>query len=107
MKEYCIIDQTEHDHHRWKGHYNIESKKMEYVCGEYFVSAPIEFVPQNVKEDRERYAVDILQPHRDGKPSLEFIRAYPKQAKKMFTKEEMSKAKPVWKDTKGLEKLQK
>ncbi|SRR5258708_1915207 len=51
-------------------------------------------------EDRRVHAKDILQPHRYGEPSREFIEAYPKESKRYFTPEERKKAKYVWKDLK-------
>lgn len=64
--------------------------------GCYKVSMP-EFIPDRIKDERRKYAKDTLQPHREGVPSREFIKEYPNQAKKMFTKKEIKNAKNVWK----------
>jgi len=75
-------------------------------CGDTFVTrvstAPLDMRPEAMKEESVRYAKDTLQPFRQGEPSREFIEAYPEQSKKLFTKEEIKKAKNVWTDVKGL-----
>jgi hypothetical protein len=55
-----------------------------------------EFVPDRIKHDRQKFAKDLLQPWRAGEPSREFINAYPEKAKKMFTNQELRRAKYVW-----------
>ena len=97
MKEYCLKHKKTHDYHSWK------CTKDGWSCTDS-VHYP-EFVPQRVKDDRIKYASDIVQPFRDNKPSKEFINAHPKQAKKMFTDKQINEAKPVWKDVKGLERF--
>lgn len=39
--------------------------------------------------DREDHQKDMLQPWVNGKPNTEFIRAYPDQAKEMYTEKEL------------------
>jgi len=69
-----------------------------------------EFFNQNmgdrIREDREKHAIDIIQPWRGGQASKEFIKAYPHEAKKMFTEKERKAAKNVWRDLKGLRRYQ-
>lgn len=52
-------------------------------------------------EQRRAFRNDIVQPTRDGEPSKEFIDTYPKVAEKMFSKDQIKKAKPVWKGVDG------
>ena len=40
------------------------------------LKASIEFTSDSIKEDRKKYAKDILQPFRDGELSKEYIEAY-------------------------------
>ncbi len=61
-------------------------------------SNQIEFTSQEIKEGRKQNFKSTLQPWRDGQPSLEYARAYPEQAKKMFNKYKKSEIKEVWKD---------
>lgn len=41
---------------------------------------------------RKEFAREIIQPHVDGKPNPEFIRAYPKYSKKYWNQEQIDKA---------------
>lgn len=58
----------------------------------------LDLVPDEIKESRKKYAKDILQPHREGYASREYIEAYPDRAKDIFTDKERRTAKNVWKD---------
>lgn len=42
--------------------------------------------------DIEEHEADIIQPNSGGRPSAEFIHLYPKQAKLMFTPDEIDQA---------------
>jgi len=55
--------------------------------------------------ERAKYAKHTLQPRRGGDPSLEYIQAYPEQAKKEFTPQEIKGAKPVWSDLPGVKSI--
>lgn len=44
----------------------------------------------NIDEQRRVHAVDILQPHVNGKPSGAYIRQYPEEASKMFTADQIN-----------------
>ena len=75
-----------------------DTKIEGWICGEHFVdTGNPEFIPDRIKEDRKKYAKDMLQPWRQGEPSKEFIEAFPSQAKKTFTATQIKKAKNVWK----------
>lgn len=69
-----------------------------------------EFTTNQIKEDRLTYANDMLQSHRGGELSREFLEAHPNRAKQMIrdgaiTKEEVKKSKYVWhKDVPGVTK---
>lgn len=61
----------------------------------------IEFTPNRIKEDRKTYFNDILQPHRMGQLSKEWLDVYGKELalKKGYSKSEIKHAKNVWKGT--------
>lgn len=52
-------------------------------------STRVDFRIRRQQEDHRR---DILQPYANGKPSREFIKAYPDKAKNYFTPEQITKA---------------
>jgi len=71
-----------------------------------------EFVSQEIKNDRVTFASDMLQSHRGGNLSKEWIEAYPERTKALvkqgiITKQEVKKAKNVWGEVKGWEKGKK
>ena len=51
-----------------------------------------EFTSEQIKEDRKRYKVDLIQPYHGGEPNREFVKHYPKQSQEMFTKQELKVA---------------
>lgn len=61
------------------------------------VRPPLEFVPESMKEERKKYAKDILQPFRGGELSKEYLDAWG-SSKLNVTPEEVRKAKPTWSD---------
>ena len=94
---YCQGCQKEHKDYSW--HYKI---KEGWFCTSFYKPKPLpEFIPNRIKEDRAKHAKDIIQPHRKGEPSKEFITQYPEKAKTIFTPKEITKAKNVWSDLKG------
>jgi hypothetical protein len=104
MTTFCTACNKEHEDVGWRfTSYTIEQDGQEIKKSGWFcetssgrkVSYP-EFVPNRIKEDRKKYAKDLIQPFRDGVMSQEFIDAYPQQAKK-YPKDLVSKAKNVWK----------
>ena len=70
-------------------------------------TSPLEFIPQRMKDDRQKYQKSTLQPFRDGVLSSEFVQTYGTSSLNV-TKEDVRKSKPVWKDTlkSGWEKSQ-
>lgn len=44
----------------------------------------IEMIPESMRQERYKYKKDIVQPYREGEPSLEYAEAYPEKAAKMF-----------------------
>jgi hypothetical protein len=57
-----------------------------------------EFTSAEIKEQRKAHGRDIVQPHRKGKLSKEFVDAYGADAakKRGFSDKEINHAKPVW-----------
>ena len=73
-------------------------------CGYSNLKWP-EFTSTIIKTQRQTYAKDLIQPFRDGEPSREFIKQYPKKAEKMFSPEQRKKAKNTWQDVKEIKRL--
>ncbi len=92
MKSYCGGCSKIHEDTNWK----LQEGKFGWFCSLWFKPTQKEWVPQRVKDERKQFASDIVQPWRSGEPSLEFISAHPKQAKKLFTPKEIKKARRVW-----------
>ena len=108
-KMFCVGCQKEVESFAWKyKSYETKNgkKKDGWFCEKHFKATYHEWVPEYIKKDRVEYAKDIVQPFRSGEPSGEFAKIYPKKAKKIFTPKELSRAKPVWRDLKGLGKWQ-
>lgn len=107
---YCYKHNEEHVASGWRGKPYRTEKGIEirHICDEK-ISYP-EFVPQKFHEERVEYANDMLQSHRGGELSKEFIEAHPKRAEQMLkdgaiTKEEIKNSKYVWRgDVKGVTK---
>ena len=104
MKSFnCIIHNTTHTseggwtYREW----DMESGKI-YGWGCSDISYP-EFTTENIKEERKKYAPDMVQRFREGSLSREFVELYPDQARGMvkegiITKEQVKKSKYVWKE---------
>jgi hypothetical protein len=60
----------------------------------------IEFVSEQIKEQRKIFAKDILQPHRKGQLSKEYVETYGAKAAvdRGFSAKEIQNAKYVWGD---------
>jgi len=99
MIAFCSVCQKEVEHHNWKN--RIVRGKSIFVCGEHFKSSYPELIPKRTKAERKRFFKDTLQPYRQGELSKEYVDAYPNKAKEMATKEEISKAKDIWKGEPG------
>ena len=99
--DYCIYCKTKHTAFAWK---NLGEG---WFCDEYFNPVNSEFIPQRMKDDRQKYQKSTLQPFRDGTLSSEFVQTYGTSSLNV-TKEDVRKSKPVWKDTlkSGWEKSQ-
>jgi hypothetical protein len=106
---FCVIHQKHHSNEggwRYREWETEAGRVMGWGCAN--VSYP-EFIPQRVKDERVEYANDMLQSHRGGELSREYVEAYPERTKAMIkdgaiTKEEVKKAKYVWKEVKGVKK---
>jgi len=71
-------------------------------CLGYKIKGHNDWVPQRIKDDRQKFKRDLIQPYREGEFSKEFKEAYPSQAKEMLksgtiTKDQYKGAKEVWK----------
>ena len=101
MKNYCFGCKKEHDDFAWK---YADGK---WICSKYFKpSGPLEMVPGRIVEDREKYFNSTLQPYRQGELSKEYIEAHGTKGIDV-SREEVKKAKYVWKDLKGWENRSK
>ena len=56
---------------------------------------PLEFVTESIKEERKRFAKDIIQPFRAGELSKEYVDKWGTKHLKV-TPEEVKKAKNTW-----------
>lgn len=100
MISFCVGHHKKHEHFSWKFQdYDIDGQhKTGWFCGDFFKPTSKEWVPQRIKDDRNKYFKDLIQPWREGKPSREFIDTYPEKSKTMFTEKEKKTAKNVWRD---------
>jgi len=88
MYEMCVDCNRSHNSFAWKydsNGWHCQQKSKKY-----------EFTTEQIKQDRKKYAKDLLQPWRSGEASKEFIDAYPVQSKKYFTSKEIKGARDVW-----------
>lgn len=105
MLEYCAGCKKKHNSPNWKAFFL--DGNLVYVCSKFYKPSRVEHIPQRIKEERKKYVKSMLQPWRSGEASAEFIEAYPKQSKKMFTTKERIKAKNVWDDTPNIKNWRK
>ncbi len=56
---------------------------------------PVEFTSEEIKNDRIKYADDIIQPFRQGELSQEYVEKHGTKGLKV-TEEEVKKVKKVW-----------
>lgn len=107
MIRFCSTCKKKHDIDDWYPimTYGIREpsayhcKKFLEIRPEQKLRATTEHIPDSMKEDRRANEKSMIQPWREGEVSAEYIKAYPEQAKKMFTEKERMRAKDVWKDT--------
>lgn len=97
MREPCVLCHRLHDSQNWKyaQYESVDGMRYGWFCEKWFKPSSIEFIPDRIKEDRKSHAKSMLQPWRGGVASSEYIKAF---GTKNFTKEEVRKAKPVWKE---------
>ena len=70
-------------------------------CLGYKLKMYNDWVPQRIKDERQKYKKDLIQPYREGEFSKEFKEAYPSQTAGMIkegviTKKQAKEAKNVW-----------
>lgn len=101
MKQFCYVCNEEVDDWAW----NYAGGK--WICSAHFQpSAPSEMVTGEIAQQREEYFNSTLQPYRQGELSKEYIEAHGTKGLNV-TKEEVKKAKYVWKDLKGFNNRKK
>ena len=91
----CAGCKEEHEDMNWK-HTELEfedGKREGWFCSKYFKPSSHEWVPDRLKQDRKKYATDMIQPYRGGEPNKEFIKHYPRESKRYFTKKQIKKSK--------------
>ena len=96
MRVKCSFCNKTHNDRTWRTYF--QDGKLVYLCSLSFKPTKEEFIPEYIKEERKENVRGMLQPWREGEASAEFIEAYPKQSKHMFTERERITAKEVWKD---------
>lgn len=113
MKEYCLICKTDDIPPAYSMNWKYTTFTTDngiqvtgWICNLHFKSEALNFEPQQMKDDRKKYAKSLLQPRRGGELSKEFIDAFGAKAANA-TPEEAKKAKPVWKDVLGGVDVQK
>ena len=82
-----------------------DKNKPSWVCEDclgFKVKGHNDWVPQRIKDERQKFKRDLIQPYREGEFSKEFKEAYPKQTAGMvkdgaITKDQAGNAKEVWK----------
>lgn len=112
---YCVLCREEHDDTHWRnGKWNTEQGEISgWGCSKWYRPAPLpEFIPQRIKDERPKYLKSMIQSHRGGELSKEWVESYPDRAKGMvkdgiITQKEVDKAKPVWKDLPNINNLHK
>ena len=60
----------------------------------YTYQQPISSTNQDyrIRRQQEDHRADILQPYKDGKPNMDFVRVYKDRIDDYFTREELKKA---------------
>jgi len=95
MKELCVLCHKIHEAFNWKyGEYEtVEGLRWGWFCDKWYKPSHPEFVPQRIKDDRNKYAKSIMQPYRQGVASQEYIDTY---GTKRINPKDVKKAKKVW-----------
>lgn len=100
---YCVLCKKKHEAIDWR-HQKWGSLEG-WACGKWFNSAARshECVPESIKEGRQKYRKELLQPYRSGELSKEYVEAYPNQVAGMVKEGVVSEyqvrnAKNVWYD---------
>lgn len=80
--DFCVICNEHVEDNNWR--YKSWGNGVEgWGCSRHFKPTPYDWTPESVKEDRVKYARDLVQPYREGEFSSEFKELYPEQAKGM------------------------
>jgi hypothetical protein len=103
MKEPCVLCHKLHEALNWKysEYETTDGVRYGWFCEKWFSPSRYpEFVPQRIKDDREKNFNAVLQPYRGGEVSREYIEKYGTGRLKV-SKKEVEKAKYVWTDLPG------
>ena len=91
----CKGCNRKHDDFNWKHtSYEFEDgKRSGWFCTKWFKpSGAKEWVPERIKQDRKKFAKDMIQPYRGGEPNKEFVKEYPRESERYFTEKQIKKA---------------
>lgn len=101
---FCVLCSEKHEDSAWR-FTKVQTSEGEttegWICSKYFKPRVTDNVPEYVKNERKKYATDLVQSHRQGELSREFVELYPDRVRGMIkegvvTRDEVKKAKPVW-----------
>jgi len=99
------------NHYPIMGNWDVIEETRDYrvwkcpKCGEVYKGnrhkGVLEFTTDAIKEGRRKYRKELLQSHRGGELSKEYVEAYPNQVSAMIkegvtTKEKVKNCKNVW-----------
>lgn len=100
----CLKNEAEYWTHRPGKCLDCEQKdRMRDIS---FAKYP-EFVPNSIREEREKFAPDMVQSHRQGELSREYVEIYPEKVASMMkdgvlSRDEVKNSRYVWNnDIKG------
>jgi hypothetical protein len=98
----CVLCHKTHTSFAWRysSYENNSGIHDGWVCEKWFRSTAPEFVPESIKEDRQKYFNSLLQPTRGGEISREYLEAYGNGRLKA-TEKEIKNAKYTWRDLPG------
>lgn len=111
-KEFIRYYASEPDKNKTDSRYCDEHHLYYLEHMEITKTVQVEFVPQHIKDERPKYLKSMIQSHRQGELSKEFVELYPQKVKQMvdagkITKEEVRKAKNVWGDLPNIHNVKK
>ena len=103
----CLKNEAEYWDHRPGTCVLCENAAKNRAYDHGFGGITPEFVPDSLLKERERFAPDMVQSHRQGELSREYVEVYPEKVASMMkdgvlSRDEVKNSKYVWgKDIKG------